>query len=31
MANPLLQPLILKTYADGLPAARLLNALARFV
>jgi geranylgeranyl reductase family protein len=31
MSNPLLQPLILKTYADGLPAARLLNALARFV
>ena len=31
MRNPLLRPLILKTYADGLPQIRLITALAKLV
>ena len=31
MRNPILRPLILKTYADGLPHTKLITALAKFV
>jgi geranylgeranyl reductase family protein len=31
MRNPILRPLILKTYADGLPHTRLITALAKLI
>jgi geranylgeranyl reductase family protein len=31
MRNPILRPLILKTYADGMPHTKLITALAKFV